>query len=266
VHQPADREAAVGSRRIRKERESAWLAALLAWVAGAVDAVGFLTLVHLFTAHMSGNSVGMGAYLGDGHWQEAVRRGIPIPLFVLGVVAGAAVATALARRGFRPFFAPVLALEAVLLATFLLWGGAVLRGGKIHVESGGAYVLVVALPAIAMGLQNATLRRVGGLSVRTTFITGILTTLAEEGVAWLYWLGGHLRAGRGRRVWRVAHRHVSLVRMGLLAGLWCAYAFGAVAGGFGVERWGMGALWPPLAVLAAVILADLRSPIEPRLP
>ena len=42
--------------QIRKEREKAWLAVLLAWVAGCVDAVGYLMLFHLFTAHMSGNS------------------------------------------------------------------------------------------------------------------------------------------------------------------------------------------------------------------
>lgn len=254
----------VGRVEIRKESESAWLAALLAWVAGAVDAVGFLTLVHLFTAHMSGNTVGFGAFLGNGHWHEAWRRFLPIPMFLIGVLCGEAIATAFARRGYRPFFAPVLALEAALLLGFLLWDMDALRNGTIQVQSNGAYILVVALPSLAMGLQNATLRRVGGLTVRTTFITGLLTSFCEETVAWLFWLFGHVRAGRGRRAWRVARRQVTWVRMVLLAGLWIAYALGAIGGGFGVARWGMHALWLPLATLAAVIAVDLRSPIEPR--
>lgn len=187
-------------------------------------------------------------------------------MFVIGALMGGAIATTLSRRGIRPFFAPVLALEAVLLVTFLLWGNAALMDGEIHLESGGAYMLVVALPSLAMGLQNATLRRVGGLSVRTTYITGLLTSFVEETVAWLFWIGGHVRAGRGRRVWRVARRQVSLVRMGLLAGLWLAYTVGAIIAGFGVARWGMHALWLPLAVLLGVIVADIHAPIEPRDP
>src|SRR5579885_833441 len=34
-----------------------WLAVALAWVAGFVDVTGYLTLIHIFTSHLSGNSV-----------------------------------------------------------------------------------------------------------------------------------------------------------------------------------------------------------------
>jgi uncharacterized membrane protein YoaK (UPF0700 family) len=250
-------------RSVRREREKAWLAMLLAWVAGSVDSIGFLALVHLFTAHMSGNTVGMGAYLGDGQWREALRRGSPIPFFVCGVVFGAAVAKIAARRGFRPFFAPVLALETALLLAYLAWSGGVLRGGAIHAAPGGLNVLMVALPAIAMGLQSATLRRVGVLTVRTTFITGVLTEFGEQIAESALWVARQWRRRRRRRAMRVARRRLSFVRAALLGALWCAYALGAVAGGFGVAVWGMRALWMPIAVLVAVVLADLVSPIEP---
>src|SRR6185437_13407284 len=43
------------------------MALLLAWVAGAVDAIGFLVLLQLYASNMSGNSivVGMAIGLGD---------------------------------------------------------------------------------------------------------------------------------------------------------------------------------------------------------
>jgi uncharacterized membrane protein YoaK (UPF0700 family) len=250
-------------KSVRREREKAWLAVLLAWVAGSVDAIGFLALVHLFTAHMSGNTVGMGAYLGHGQWREAVRRGSPIPFFVCGVVFGAAVATFAARRGLRPFFAPVLALETALLLAYLAWSGHVLRERGLQMAPAGLSMLMVALPAIAMGLQSATVRRVGALTVRTTFITGVLTEFGEAVAESAAWAAGQWRKGRQRRAIRVARRRLPVVRAMLLAALWCAYALGAIAGGFGVARGGMGALWMPVAVLAAVIVADIVSPIEP---
>ena len=85
----------------RKEREKAWLALLLAGVAGAVDAVGYLLLLHLFTAHMSGNSVAMGLSIGQTQWQTALLRAIPIPLFVFGVALGTAVIEIAIRQRIR---------------------------------------------------------------------------------------------------------------------------------------------------------------------
>ena len=57
----------------------------LAAVGGYVDAVGFLTLFHVFTAHMSGNSVWFGSSLGLGDWRIGLHHLFPIPLFVVGV-------------------------------------------------------------------------------------------------------------------------------------------------------------------------------------
>ena len=99
----------------------------LAWVAGYVDAVGFLTLAGLFVAHMSGNTVRLGVFIGDGDWSFAVQRFVPIVVFVLGVVGGIALVEALQRRS-TPVPARVLSIEAALLLVFMLVGRAVLGG------------------------------------------------------------------------------------------------------------------------------------------
>src|SRR5262249_1876901 len=99
----------------------------LAWVAGYVDAVGFLTLAGLFVAHMSGNTVRLGVFVGDGDWSLAAQRFVPIVVFTLGVIAGIALCEALSRRSI-PVPARVLGIEAGLLSVFILVGREVVGG------------------------------------------------------------------------------------------------------------------------------------------
>src|SRR5436190_18824278 len=80
----------------------------------------------------------------------------------------------------------------------MLVGRIVLDG---HGAAGGSwdYFLLAVLAVLAMGWQNAALRRVAGVPVHTTFVTGILTHLAEESVnRWYAWRDWR-RAGPPRR-------------------------------------------------------------------
>lgn len=233
------------------------MAVLLAWVAGIVDAIGYLTLFRLFTAHMSGNSVEMGLRLGQGEWGEALRRAVPIPLFVCGVALGAALSEAAARRGVRSTFALVLGLEAALLLAFMLYASGLLRGGSIPTTADWTYYLPVALLVVAMGLQTATLQRVGGRTVRTTYVTGMLTNLAQESVAYLFWRHDHRHGQAGAE-----SKNASLQRVALLAAIWCTYALGAILGGFAELHWALRSLLFPLCALVAVIVLDLLHPIN----
>jgi len=114
-------------------------------VAGCVDAVGYLVLSHVFTAHMSGNSVGFGAALGSGDWTEAFRRGFPIPLFVIGVATGGAIIEVGARRGLRRTMSLVLVIEESLLLAFMIGRRPVLRHGTVPSGDGTTFDGLVAL-------------------------------------------------------------------------------------------------------------------------
>src|SRR5258707_6098087 len=79
-------------------RSQKWLPTLLSVIAGMVDLTGFLTLGNLFTAHITGNLVVVGALV--------VRRGrinppqiLAIPVFMLAVAATWLLARASRRRG-----------------------------------------------------------------------------------------------------------------------------------------------------------------------
>lgn len=111
-----------------------------------------------------------------------------------------------------------LAVEAILLGAFaLLW---YLTGSD---RSEYLLYILIALTAVAMGLQSAAVQRLGVPGVMTTYITGTLTTLM---------------ARVGRRI----HVGSPLVatppsvspagRTGVLAAVFVAYGCGALAGGF----------------------------------
>ena len=217
------------------------LAVLLAWVAGAVDAVGYLALAHLFTAHMSGNTVALGASVGTGETGEVVRRGVAIALFAVGIALGTALGEFRRQRGRRHPTVAVFAVETLLLATFIVLGK---REPMPSTDDARFYVLV-ALPTVAMGLQSAALRHIGHLHVRTTYISGVLTSLVE---------------GVVRHIVQRGREHDSGVRV--YGAVWGAYLLGAGLGGVSYARVGPLGMILPVIGLAAAMALDLRHPYE----
>ncbi|MBV9411015.1 MAG: DUF1275 domain-containing protein, partial [Acidimicrobiia bacterium] len=219
----------------------------LALVGGFVDAVGYITLLGIFIAHMSGNSAAMGAHFGQGKFASGLARAAPIPLFVLGVAAGAILIDELARRGIRSTAAVVFGLEACLLFTVMLLGDASLSHGTVAAQKGWTFYALIFLAASAMGLQTSALRRLAGKTVRTTFVTGMLTHLGEEAAKFV------LPSTRPT---------ASSSRLRLLTLVWVCYAAGAILGGWAHDQWALNALVAPLVVLLVLIGVDLVSPIH----
>jgi uncharacterized membrane protein YoaK (UPF0700 family) len=220
----------------------------LAWVGGFVDAVGFLTLAGLFVAHMSGNTVRLGVFTGDGDWSFAAQRLVPIIVFTIGVAGGIALSEALRRRSTPAPAARVLGVEAVLLLVFMVAGEAVLDGREAATGS-WEYYLLAAVAVLAMGLQNAALRRVAGVPVHTTFVTGILTQIAEEAVnGWYARRDGSGTSDAGQASFRRARLH---------GGVWLSYLAGGVPGALLALRWDLRCLALPLVALTALIVTDV---------
>ncbi len=227
-----------------------WVAAALAWVAGGVDAIGYLTLFHLFTAHMSGNSVAFAAGLGAGSWQDVARRAYAIPFFLLGIALGAVIAELTTRRRVRHRLALALGLQALLLALFMVAGFAV--GGTGHVDAAWKFAVLAGLATLGMGLQNGVLRRLDVHARATTYISGLLTTLTEELVSFVLARHGARSARR------------SLRRAGEMAEIYGSYVVAACLAGFATHRVGFASLALPLAGLVLVIASDLRAPLSPQ--
>jgi uncharacterized membrane protein YoaK (UPF0700 family) len=226
------------------------LAVILAGVGGYVDAVGYVALFKLFTAHQSGNSVGLGVAIGQGDWTEALHRVTPIGSYVVGVAIGAAVIELAYRSGARSAAAVALALEALLLAGAVGVGAADAVAGRLPPSQPGSYYLAASLLAGAMGVQSSALRRASGMPMHTTFVTGVLTNLAEA-VAVLVMTPGH--------------RRKAVTSATPLALVWVTYLGSAVTGALAQGVWSLTSLAVPIAALLAVAGADLRRPVQPSL-
>src|SRR5215211_3780977 len=106
---------------------------LLSVAAGGVDAVSYLGLGHIFTANMTGNTVLLGLSLGQAHWQTALRSGVALLGFIIGVAVGTVIASGdrQERHAVWPIMVTVtLAVELAFIAAFAL--GFYLVGRAAH--------------------------------------------------------------------------------------------------------------------------------------
>src|SRR5580698_8317888 len=87
---------------------------VLSFNAGFVDTAGFLALQGLFTAHVTGNFVTLGASLVLGT-SGTVAKLLALPVFCIVVIAARWFGTALSHRSLHPFV-PLLVLKVLLLA------------------------------------------------------------------------------------------------------------------------------------------------------
>jgi uncharacterized membrane protein YoaK (UPF0700 family) len=256
----------VSQHRIPPSREKAGLAVALAWVAAFVDAVGYLTLLHIGVSHISGDTINLGISLSEHDWSRAVLLLTPIPLFVFGVLLGTFVVQLLRRAGAHSIMSVTLGLELVLLGIFMAYGAAHFRRDGFNVSAAWQLLLLVALITIPMGFQTATLQRVAGRPVRTTYMTGMLSDLAEEAIQYAFWLRDRMRQRPLRRkllALRLSWRQRSLRRVVLTGCVWLAYLVGALTGTIAELTWHLAALSLPLGALALMILVDLIWPTNP---
>jgi uncharacterized membrane protein YoaK (UPF0700 family) len=147
---------------------------VLTFTTGLVDAVSYLGLGHVFTANMTGNIV----FLGFG---IAGQGGLPVlaPLvslgsFLLGAGCGGVLADRMGDRH-PQHMARALAIEVSLIGAAAILVAAVdVRPKAVSAD------IVIALLALAMGVRNATVRRIGVPDLTTTVLTMTLTSLAAE--------------------------------------------------------------------------------------
>ncbi|MBV8266636.1 MAG: DUF1275 domain-containing protein [Planctomycetaceae bacterium] len=178
---------------------------VLTIVTGVVDAVSYLRLGHVFVANMTGNVVFLGFALAGASGLSAVASIVALAAFLLGALAGGHLGTRLGQNRGR-LLAAATAVKTVLVAVALIV--AALAGESL--TEAARYALIVLL-ALAMGLQNATARKLAVPDLTTTVLTLTLTGLAADSE----WAGGNAPRP-GRRLVSVASMLIGAVMGGLL--------------------------------------------------
>ncbi len=99
----------------RQER----LAAILAMIAGSIDAYGLMTY-QTYLSFMSGNTTQTGYALGQGKWGLALPSGLAVAFFICGCFAGTLLAHSALRRARRLVFIIVAATLVSIIGLTLL--------------------------------------------------------------------------------------------------------------------------------------------------
>jgi uncharacterized membrane protein YoaK (UPF0700 family) len=209
---------------------------LLTVVTGTVDALAFLGLGRVFVANMTGNVVFLGFAAAGAPGLSVGGSLVAIACFLPGGVAAGRLGARLGEDKRRLLHTAASVELALVLAAVVVAAIAADRP-----DSASRYALT-ALLALAMGVQNATARRLAVADLSTTVLTLTLTGIAADSR-----LGGGSGSHTFRRLLSVA-----------------AMLLGAVLGALLLREVDP---WAPVtlaAVLLALVVAALcRSPRRP---
>jgi uncharacterized membrane protein YoaK (UPF0700 family) len=205
------------------------LVVVLTVVTGATDAIGFTRLGGVFTSVMTGNMVLLGVSVGRSEGSLAMHAGLALGGYVVGTWVGARVAGRPVRE--QPVWPrPITSALGVQLAVFAIFGvWWEVTGG--HPSPEATYALI-AVNAVALGIQSGAVMRFGVPGLSTTYLTGTLT---------------HLVASLNRR-------QPPRLSIAVLLALFAGAALGAVVA-IQVPRYAPAI---PLGVLALVLIAATR--------
>lgn len=210
---------------LRADRQTQAIATSLSFIAGYVDAVGFLGSGGFFVSFMSGNSTRLGVGLASGV-QLAVTAALLIGAFLIGVIAAS-----LLNRWVHHRQSVLLGLIALLVALSAAVG-----------PLGGGVWRFVPL-AMAMGAENMVFERDGEVRIGLTYMTGTLVKVGQRIASAL--------AGGPRWDWLP------------FALLWAGLILGGAAGAVAYARLGLGALWVPSALAMGLSIWVRRALTTP---
>lgn len=229
------------SGRERSREADRHLGLTLAFVAGAVNAGGYLAVAQ-YTSHMTGILSSIADNLALHRLHVAASGAAAFASFVCGAATSAILINWARRKNLRSQYALPLLWESALL---LLFG---LLGANLKVYVNVFVPVTVLLLCYMMGLQNAIITKASNAIIRTTHMTGNSTDLGIELGKLLYW---NLDGSVSDRV--LANRE----KLGIHAGLIALFVAGGVAGALGFKRIGYVSTVPLAALLFVVAVVPI---------
>jgi uncharacterized membrane protein YoaK (UPF0700 family) len=212
----------------------------LAFVAGFVDTCGFVALFFLFSAHVTGNFVVLGASLVLPH-AGVVAKLLALPVFMLAV-AGTRLYL-LHFKGTERVERHLLVIELLFLGLFLAAG---LAAAPIVAADAPMAVLTGMLAVAAMGVQNAASRTVFASLSPTAVMTGNVTQVVLDCVDYCLSGNAELRADARLRFTKFGPPVLG-------------FAAGAVTGALTYRMAGFWCLLLPMATIGGLLLRRTRT-------
>lgn len=213
-----------------------WLPTILSVMAGYVDTAGFLALHGLFTAHVTGNFVTLGAALVSGA-SGILAKLLALPVFCIVVIAARLLHYLLVDRG-QPVVRSLLAIKLALLVLAMVLA---IRYGPFPQGDSGAATLTGMTLVAAMAIQNALHRVHLASAPPSTLMTGTTTQLMLDVADRMHGVADDQKAAVDTRLRR-------------MSGAVLAFALGCAAGAL---LYAFAGMWcfavPPVLAVAALL-------------
>jgi uncharacterized membrane protein YoaK (UPF0700 family) len=238
------------SHRVRSKVANRQLGAVLAFVAGAVNAGGFMA-VHRYTSHMSGIVSSVADDLVLGNVVLALSGLISLCAFIVGASTTAILINWTRRMKLHSEFAASLLLESVLLLFGLL-------GANLDAHPQSLIPSAVLMLCFIMGLQNAILTKISKAEIRTTHMTGVVTDLGIELGRLIYW---NKSPEANQDLFVKADREKLIIHLTILG----LFFLGGVIGAFAFSRFGFISTAPFAILLLSLALPHLLKDLAERL-
>jgi uncharacterized membrane protein YoaK (UPF0700 family) len=211
-----------------------WLLDALTVSSGSIDSISFLGLGKVFTAFMTGNV----AFLGMGIAGNPVPRIVSVLASMAGFAVGIYFATRITSSGEQKsggIWSPrtTFALGVSLLPHFCFTAIWFATGGR---PGASVFPILLAVWALAMGLQSGAVKKLHAEGIFTTAATGTFMVLAGDLVNW--------------RLTRDERRRYR--------GLLISLVIGATAGAYLIFHAPIFAPVLPLVITAGVVLTAAR--------
>lgn len=235
--------------RERTRRSNRQFGGILAFVAGAINAGGFLA-VQRYTSHMTGIVSSIADDLVVGSIGLALAGLVSLAAFIGGAITTTLLISWARRQELRSKYALALLLEAVLLLMFGLVGANLKSFATLLVPT------AVLLLCFIMGLQNAIITKISNAEIRTTHMTGVITDLGIELGRLIYW-------NQSKKANSIQFVQANTDKLFIHASLLGLFFAGGIAGAIAFKAMGFSATVPIAIVLVAMampaVVQDLRT-------
>jgi uncharacterized membrane protein YoaK (UPF0700 family) len=215
----------------------------LAFVGGYADSSSYL-LAQTFTGHLTGNCVLAAVSVASKDWQLTLDRLLAVIVFLSGILVS------MILNRFAPVWRRPSSLSIAIFIELLL-----VLGAFIFLNSKATHQLFIVCMCLALGIQNGALHKTKGISVHSTYMTGMVTTLLQKGFDYF---APEVRPKED------SSRDPARLAIQVLAAMWMSFIFGAVTGAVIVSSFhsiGLFGIVLPLFVLALVEIMRKKSPV-----
>jgi uncharacterized membrane protein YoaK (UPF0700 family) len=234
--------------RERTRRSNRQFGGILAFVAGAINAGGFLA-VQRYTSHMTGIISAIADDLVVGSITLALAGLVSLSAFIAGAITTTLLISWARRQELRSKYALALMLEAALLLVFGLVGANLKSFAALLVPT------AVLLLCFIMGLQNAIITKISNAEIRTTHMTGVVTDLGIELGRLIYW-------NQSKKANSIQFVQANTDKLFIHATLLGLFFSGGIAGAIAFKAMGFSATLPIALLLVAMalpaVVLDLR--------